>query len=212
MPARIKALPINEKGYPVPYFVGYVDGRPDFRVVDPAKMRKCVRQRLCWVCGEKLGKFKAFTVGPMCAINRISGEPPSHRECAEWSAQACPFLTLPKAVRRSTDDLAGQISQPAGCHQDRNPGVTLIWVTDGYRMVRAPGGFLFEMNEPSETIWYTQSRIATHEEVVIAMKAGAEVLVDMADQEADPQAARDELRKVYLRALRYIPKLEAVHG
>lgn len=29
-----------------------------------------------------------FVVGPMCELNRISGEPPSHRECAEFSA-AC---------------------------------------------------------------------------------------------------------------------------
>jgi hypothetical protein len=36
----------------------------------------------------------SFVVGPMCGINRNSAEPPSHKECAQWSARNCPFLSV----------------------------------------------------------------------------------------------------------------------
>lgn len=31
---RIAKLPLNDSGYPVPFFVGYVNGKPDFRCSD----------------------------------------------------------------------------------------------------------------------------------------------------------------------------------
>ena len=37
MPSRIAALPVDERGYPVPWFVAWIDGKPEFRCADPAK-------------------------------------------------------------------------------------------------------------------------------------------------------------------------------
>ena len=71
LPPRFLKLPLNERGYPVPKFVWHKpDGGYDFRVIEPGWPSKCVRNRLCWLCGEKLGRFMCFVVGPMCAINR----------------------------------------------------------------------------------------------------------------------------------------------
>jgi len=47
----------------------------------------CVRHKRCWLCGQPLGKFMCFVVGPMCAINKTSAEPPSHRDCALYAVQ-----------------------------------------------------------------------------------------------------------------------------
>ena len=98
IPDRILRLPV-ERGYPVPFFVDRVDGHYDFRVADARKLKLCVMKKLCWICGEPLGRNLTFAIGPMCAINRISAEPPSHRECAEWSARACPFLIFKEPER-----------------------------------------------------------------------------------------------------------------
>src|ERR1700722_8284381 len=103
MPDRFKGLQISDEGYPIPYFVGWVDGKPDFRLADPEKLAVCYRHRRCWLCGEPLGKFLAFVIGPMCAINRNTAEPPSHYDCALYACIACPFLSQPKMRRNEKD-------------------------------------------------------------------------------------------------------------
>ena len=32
---HLTRLPIDERGFPVPYFVAIVDGKPDHRIIDP---------------------------------------------------------------------------------------------------------------------------------------------------------------------------------
>ena len=38
----------------------------------PGKREQSVKEKRCWICGDKRGKYGAFVIGPMCAINRIS--------------------------------------------------------------------------------------------------------------------------------------------
>lgn len=54
IPARLARRPRNHAGYVVPWFVGWVDGEPDFRVMDLDHLFLAVRLRLCWLCGEAL--------------------------------------------------------------------------------------------------------------------------------------------------------------
>jgi hypothetical protein len=144
--ARIAALPVDARGYPIPFFVGYVDGQPEFRMADGHKFTRCVKERLCWVCGQPLGSFMCFPIGPMCAVNQTTAEPPSHKECAEWSVRGCPFLAKPQMVRR-TDDKIEQLkaeNPSAGIPIDRNPGVTCLWTTKSYQLFPdGAGGRLF---------------------------------------------------------------------
>ena len=107
MPPRIAKLPISPQGYPVPYFVPWKDNQPMPQAADPVKRMKCIRAGLCWVCGEPLGTYKAFVLGPMCIVNRVTSEPPCHRECAEYTVKACPFLTKP-AMRRNPTEIEKQ--------------------------------------------------------------------------------------------------------
>lgn len=156
MPSRWQRLAINDKGYPVPFFVGYVDGKADFRVVDRAKLIRCVRFSCCWLCGEKLGRVKTYVIGPMCAVNRTTAEPGSHRECAEYAVVTCPFLTLPNAKRREAN-MPANTSEPAGYMIERNPGVTLLWHTN--RLTRFPdgnGGVLFRLGDPLGCEFYAE--------------------------------------------------------
>src|SRR5262245_56582120 len=145
LPKRMQHLPINERGYPVPWFVAWLDaagkraepgtGTPDFRVVDTPKVGDAIRNKRCWLCGGPLGKYMSFVIGPMCAVNRVSSEPPCHHDCARYAVEACPFLTQPR-MRRNKEDMPDGHEHPGGIMIERNPGVTLIWTTFSYRVVR----------------------------------------------------------------------------
>src|SRR5438046_1182517 len=98
-PAKMRALPVH-RGYPVPWFVAWVNGEPEFRAADGKKWALAVTKHYCWVCGQSLGRYQTFVLGPMCGINRTSAEPPCHLECARYSAKNCPFLSKPHMTRR----------------------------------------------------------------------------------------------------------------
>jgi len=98
-PERMKGQPEDARGFPVPWFVAWKDGAPIFQAADARKWAKAVKEKRCWLCGKTLGVHHAFVIGPMCGVNRVTAEPPSHRECAEYALKACPFLSRPAAKR-----------------------------------------------------------------------------------------------------------------
>jgi hypothetical protein len=181
LPDRMKDLPVSAKGYPVPYFVKYIDGVPDFRVMDEEKYARCLKNNVCWCCGKPLGRYKAFVGGPLVAINKISAEPPLHRDCAEFSVQACPFLLLPKAKRRDTSDVTIEVSAMGGMMLDHNPTVTAMYMTASFKVTHDANGLLLRMGDPTEVIWYTNGRIANREEVIEAMERSVEAAREKAD-------------------------------
>ncbi|MEJ6847495.1 hypothetical protein V3589_14905 [Sinorhizobium fredii] len=181
MPPRIAKLPVDERGYPVPYFVEWVDGKPDFRVMNQQHLVDAIKFARCWICGEKLGRYKAFVIGPMCCINRISAEPPSHYDCARFAVEACPFLTRPMAKRNTRAMPDG--SWTAGIMLDRNPGVTCIWVTLGYRWFNDNGGVLFKIGDPERMQFFREGRPATRAEVDHSIATGVHHLNDLARTE-----------------------------
>ena len=204
LPAFVRSLPISDKGYPVPTFVESIDGRPGFRVMRADFRLKCVKHNLCWQCGERLSNRLAFVIGPMCAVNRVSSEPPSHRDCAIFAATACPFLTLPKAQRREANLPTGGVSSPGGISIPRNPGVTLVWITDSYKPFKdGAGGWLIRLFRPVECLWFAEGRPATRAEVLASIDSGMPLLADMAAQQGPD--AEMELRRCYRSALEVIP-------
>ena len=202
MPRRMAKLPVDARGYPVPKFVEWIDGAPDFRVVNTRFMLIAVRSQLCWLCGEPLGRHKAFVIGPMCAINRNSAEPPSHLDCARFAVKACPFLTQPKR-RRNEQDLPTNATEPAGEMIERNPGVTLIWVTPDYEIKRTPKGPLFQIGEPTLLEWYAHGRTATRSEIMDSIATGLPLLQEMAQEEGPGAVAA--LNKMVERGLALVP-------
>jgi hypothetical protein len=202
MPDRIRKLPVSAKGFPVPWFVAFIDGVPDFRVADGRKMAIAVKQRRCWVCGDPLGRMLAMTLGPMCCINRTISEPPSHRECAVYSALACPFLANPR-TRRREGGLPEDAVEAAGIGLKRNPGAMAVWITRGYRPFRAHGGVLFTFDDPDEVLWFAGGREATREEVMASIESGLPLLEGEAAKEGP--GAMAALRRMTADAMRYLP-------
>lgn len=202
LPDRLRHLPVNDQGYPVPYFVPYVDGKPEFRGFDGEKMRICVRHKRCWLCGEPLGKHMVFVIGPMCAVNRVSAEPPSHRSCAQFAVQACPFLTQPK-MRRNDKDMPEHL-EPAGLMLKRNPGVTMMWTTQRYTIFKdGRGGALFNVGEPESVEFFCEGRKANHAEIMESINSGLPILRGMAEKDGPDAVA--ELQQMYDRAMELVP-------
>lgn len=214
LPVRMRSLPLDRHDRPIPWFVATLaDGTRDFRVADPDRWVDAVRFRLCWVCGQALGRHLAFVLGPMCALNRVSSEPPSHRDCAVYSARACPFLANP-AMRRRTSNLPDHKDSSGGVMLTRNPGVALVWVTTRYRVERVAGGHLVFFDDPTETLWYRDARPATRVEVLASIDSGLPLLQAACQEDDDPEASLASLADQYERALRLAPAESEVslHG
>lgn len=208
LPAAMRGLPRNAQGYPTPWFVATLDdGTRDFRVADAEKRRTARRLNLCWVCGKQNGSFKAFVIGPMCALNRVSAEPPSHLACATYSARCCPFLSTPQMVRREHGLPDGMV-QPAGVALMRNPGVALVWVTKTFTARLTPAGekgWLWHFGAPTSLAWYCQGREATRAEVIAAIDAGLPALQEVCQLDDDPVYSLAQLALEHAAVLDLVP-------
>jgi len=208
MPPRVAALSQDKHGYPVPWFVAWIDGKPDFRVIGHDAIRTATMQKRCWICGMNFdgSEDRAFVIGPMCAVNRVTAEPPAHRECAVYSATHCPFLITPNMTRRDRHKPAGT-KVPPGIMIPRNPGVALVWIAAdrAWTAERQPresgGGVLFRLGEPSECLWFARGRTATRAEVLESIDSGLPLLRQMAEEDG----ALDELEASHERALSWVP-------
>lgn len=205
MPDRIKRLRVSPQGFPTPWFVHWDGDVPDFRVIGRGKVEAAYKGKLCWVCGNPLGRTFGFVIGPMCVVNRVSSEPPSHRECGVYAALACPFLANPR-MRRNEKDMPEHREMP-GLGLKRNPGAGAVWLTRSYRPFRAKhynAGTLFEIGEPTEVLWFAQGRTATRDEVDASIASGLPALQEQADNDPVP-GAHAALAQQVQKAQAYLP-------
>lgn len=205
IPPRMRALPISDTGYPVPWFVAKVQGAYDFRVADQDKLKQAINKLkpLCWLCGQPLGRHFVFVLGPMCAVNRVTSEPPCHRDCAEYAIKACPFLTKPN-MRRNVKDLPDQRLEPAGYGLDRNPGAVVMWTTKTFTAFNpdhGKPGLLFRVGPPEHLTYWCEGRAATRDEVRASIDSGMPLLRRVAKL----QGSEHELDKQYATCLTLLP-------
>jgi hypothetical protein len=214
-PKFMTELPNDKRGYPVPFFVDYFDGEPEFRAFDQQKMVDCIKKRLCWVCGNKLFREMVFVIGPMCAINRVNSEPPSHRECAMYSVRNCPFLSRPHMVRREDGLPEEVIGNAAGIQIARNPGAMCLWFTRKYTIMKVPAregvrpGILFQLGTPFRVQWYAEGRPATREEVVRSIETGLPLLLEANEKESTEKERAEGRRMIdaqVVSLMKMVPK------
>ena len=210
LPPSMAGLPKDQRGYPVPYFVAWFkdgkpsrrgEGEPDFRVVLPHMPMFAFRNQRCWVCGGFLGRRRVYVIGPMCVVNRVTSEPPSHRECAEFAAKACPFLIRPRQ-KRDKKGLPEDRIVP-GISIDRNPGVVALYEALHAKPFQAGDGVLFRLGEPTRVEFYAYGRIATRAEVQASIESGYPILLAMAEKEG-AEAIR-ELTRMAAAAMCLLP-------
>lgn len=104
IPPFLSHLPVDPRGYVIPFFVAYVDGKPDFRLLDQQKQHYCIEKKLCSICGKKIKDNRFwFISGPIGFHNRVSSDPGMHERCARYSLKVCPHLYFHKADRRDSN-------------------------------------------------------------------------------------------------------------
>lgn len=201
---RFNSLPKDHRGYPVPWFVAWLDGKPDFRVADQRKWFLAINEKLCWVCGQIMGSYKSFVIGPMCGINRVTTEPPCHTECAQWSARNCPFLANPNMIRNEKN-LVGK--NPGGEMIKRNPGMCLVWTTKSYKPFKVHNGYMIQVGEPTAIEFYTEGRLATRPEINYFLNLGCPAIENVARAEG-----ADALAQFYVEKNKFLNLIEKFGG
>lgn len=189
IPQSMQDLPRDPRGYPIPFFVMWFDGKPDFRISDMRNIYRCTLERLCMICGKPLPSDEGvFAMGPLSTINRANDEPPMHRVCAEFSAQTCPWMLRPgmkritKPMPDGTLDAAEQnarelVQSTPGAVYSGAPEVWSLYDASHYTVeVMDNKTLMFFLGPPREMYWYRAGRRATYDEVVDALSAGAAFL------------------------------------
>ena len=145
-----------------------------------------MRLERCWLCGEPLGKFLVFVIGPMCAINRVHRRTAVASRLRALCLQACPFLTQPK-MRRNEKDKPEHVSLP-GVMLTRNPGVTMLWTTHEYWASAEGRRRAVHVGDPGRVEFYAEGRTATRERSCIH-HTGMPFLREMAERDGPDAVA-----------------------
>lgn len=140
-PPGVAELDVDERGYPIFFMIQPPPGQAlDFRVMNLTNHLRCARERLCMICGRKLGYWLTFIGGPMCLKNRVFGDGPMHRACAEYSLRVCPYLTI-----GSMDYKNAPSGKVPNTKTDPNvilkkPKKMLLYTTREFKLINGGGG------------------------------------------------------------------------
>jgi hypothetical protein len=82
------------KGLVIPYIVMVKEDKPFFKLNDSTIVQKCIKEKLCSVCGGKLENDKWLIGGPASAFHKQGAyvDIPVHKECAIYSLTTCPYM------------------------------------------------------------------------------------------------------------------------
>lgn len=102
VPPKMRLLPRDRRGYPVPWIVQRdLTGRPFFVINDTEKVAACARRGLCGICGRKLERDAWLVGGPAAAFHKHGAylDPAMHKACATYALQVCPYIAAPYSAR-----------------------------------------------------------------------------------------------------------------
>lgn len=97
IPERMRHLPRDRRGYPVPVIVAVKDGKPAFSVNDVDVTHQMVAEDRCSICGTKLFRGRWLVGGCLSALAEHGkfADAPVHDECVHYALKACPYLAAP---------------------------------------------------------------------------------------------------------------------
>lgn len=115
IPIRCAARP-TIGGLVVPYIsVEHADGYV-LGAVHTTRMVQCVTERLCQICGQRLGARVVVFATDKDIDAGYTGEPGMHPECAAYSAKACPLVNGRMAHYRANPvNLSAKACPDPGC-------------------------------------------------------------------------------------------------
>jgi hypothetical protein len=169
VPARMKALPLDPRGYPI-FAMAFRDntGRAHFTVNDGAVRLRMIREDRCSICNGTLLRGRWFIGGDRSAFDPRGAyiDPPMHSECAHYALQVCPYLAAPAYAslihgRTVPDDASlmvvdqTAIDSPETSDEVR-PHLFVAVLTRGQRFMPTPAGGLLLAARPYIAVEYWQ--------------------------------------------------------
>lgn len=146
IPKHLSHRPRDKNGLPIPWFtVKGKDGEYTPGMASGYKVVKATKEGLCWVCGEKMGRYEIYVQSMAGVIHQFSTEPPAHLDCAVFTAEHCPFLV------------------------NSGKPIALYTTTDSYVLNRE-GQPVFILSPPAELKWYHSGRLATRQECIAELE------------------------------------------
>lgn len=139
IPQFLNHLKLDHRGYPIPFFVAYVNGKPDFRMLCERKQHMCVDRKLCSICGKKLHEFYYFITGPMGLQSCTHSDPPMHKYCAEYSIDTCPHLHFQRAQVNDRGDVYKEIDAKNYARVKEKPNTLFLIKADKFKLLNMPG-------------------------------------------------------------------------
>lgn len=97
IPDLMKDLQVDRRGYPAPYIVlRDKNNVPQFTMNDDTLVEKCIKEKLCSICGKELRDDMWMIGGPMSAFHPQGAyvDIPTHKICGEYALQVCPYLAV----------------------------------------------------------------------------------------------------------------------
>ena len=210
VPRYMRGRPIWN-GFYVPYFVTWfkdrrqvhesvVGAEPHFPTIDKTREALCRRRRYCWICGRQMGTFMCFVMGPLSALQRISTEPPSHRECAVYAVQVCPFMVGGYDMPENPATNEGQ--QVIEQMSIKNEQLNVIWVCHGYTLRPVDpsrGLFVYQMDHATDILLYHRGKPATLAQAMERINAAV-----MSNDRIRAILTNDELARRIQHLLRFV--------
>lgn len=142
IPPIMQKLPLDARGYPIPYVVLYDDkGCPHFKINDDKKVKECADKNLCTVCGTKMDRTSMWLIGGPGSAFHPRGmfvETPVHRDCGLYSLQTCPYLRHNTYNKKAIHIKDGSFSKPMAfldptMSQERLPFFVFVKIS-GYQI------------------------------------------------------------------------------
>ncbi|RYC66309.1 hypothetical protein [Spirosoma sordidisoli] len=104
IPERMKALPRDRRGFPVPHIVlRDAQGVPRFQINNDTVVEACIAGGLCTICGQSMPADDQWLVGGPLSAFHPQGmyiDAPTHYDCLHYALQVCPYLAVSKYMRR----------------------------------------------------------------------------------------------------------------
>ncbi|GCD54043.1 hypothetical protein NBRC3188_2740 [Acetobacter pasteurianus NBRC 3188] len=76
IPSRMLNLRRLNSGLPIPKFATWEEDKPNLTVMNRDFFGTALRNKLCWICGQKMGRFASFVGGPKSTASKCFVDPP----------------------------------------------------------------------------------------------------------------------------------------
>lgn len=125
----------------VPFVVDEMIEPIDFKMLDPARVRRCAQERLCAVCGRSMAGSRFAFIGPHDGRTCFA-DPWMHEPCARYTIQHCPFVSGRQGFR---DPLAEEHPELTARYENSH---ALVVARGGGAHLDTLGGWHFEVRPP----------------------------------------------------------------